>query len=149
MSEAPLIIRGGRAVSPREVERVLLSHPAVTEAAVIGVPGQFRDDDEIVAAAVRLAAPLPSPAADLAGYCRARLAGYQVPGRWLFAGALPRTPAGGLCRATLSAQLAAAPPARGPAAPLDGPFPQRAAVEDLRIPRQVQRSWPLEDLDYQ
>jgi acyl-CoA synthetase (AMP-forming)/AMP-acid ligase II len=147
MSEAPLIIRGGQAVSPREVERVLLSHPAVTEAAVAGLPGQFRDE-EIVAAAVRLAAPLPSPAADLAGYCRARLAGYKVPDRWLFTGALPRTPAGGLCRATLIAQLAVAPLTLSPAAPLRGPFPQRAAIEDLRIPRQVRRSRALEDLDY-
>jgi long-chain acyl-CoA synthetase len=147
MSEVPLIIRGGQAVPPREVERVLLSHPAVTEAAVVGLPGQFRDD-EIVAAAVRLSARLPAPAADLTGYCRARLAAYKVPGRWLFTGVLPRTPAGGICRATLTAQLTVAALPPSPAAPLRGPFPQRAAIEDLRVPRQVRRSWALEDLDY-
>jgi len=91
MSEVPLIIRGGQAVPPREVERVLLSHPAVTEAAVVGLPGQFRDD-EIVAAAVRLSARLPAPAADLTGYCRARLAAYKVPGRRRAASAARRSP---------------------------------------------------------
>jgi acyl-CoA synthetase (AMP-forming)/AMP-acid ligase II len=147
MSEAPLILRGGQAVAPQEVERVLLSHPAVTEAAVVGIPGQFRDD-EFIAAAVRLSAPLPAPAADLTGYCRARLAAYKIPARWLFTGALPRMPAGGICRVTLTAQLAVTPLTLSPAVPLRGPFPQRAAIEDLRVPRQVRRSGALEDLDY-
>jgi fatty-acyl-CoA synthase len=148
MSEAPLIIQGGQAVPPREVERVLLSHPAVAEAAVLGIPGQCRDG-QIVAAAVRLSAPLPSPAADLTAYCRARLAAYKIPARWLFTGALPRTPEGGISRAALTAQLAVAALPLSPAAPGRGPFPQRAASEDLRIPPQVRRSAALEDLDYQ
>jgi hypothetical protein len=46
------------------------------------------------------------------------------------------------------AQLAVAALPPSPAAPLRGPFPQRAAIEDLRVPRQVRRSWAVEDLDF-
>src|SRR6202000_1368959 len=73
MPEAPLIIRDGHAIPPREVEQILLGHPAVAEVAVIGVPDRFAVPDrfpgEIVAAAVRLSAPLPSAAADPTEYC--------------------------------------------------------------------------------
>jgi o-succinylbenzoate---CoA ligase len=136
MPEVPLIITGGRAVAPREVERVLLSHPAVAEAAVAGVPAlglPGQSGDEIVAAAIRLSAPLPAAAADLTAYCRTRLAGYQIPVRWLLAGALPRTPEGALRRGVVAAQLAA----------VARPW---ATVPGLRVPRQARGSW--EDLDY-
>jgi hypothetical protein len=104
MQKGPLIIRGGQAVPTAEVERILLSHPAVAEAAVVGIPDLFWD--EIVGAAVRLSAPLPVAAAELTAYCRDRLAPYKVPVRWLFTGAMPRTEAGAVCRATLAGQLA-------------------------------------------
>ena len=131
MSEAPLIFPGGPAVSSREVEQVLLSHPAVAEAAVLGIPGPF--GNEIIAAAVRLSTPLPAGAADLAAFCRTRLTSYRVPVRWLLAGPLPRTLAGTVCRATLAAQFQVFP------------WP-RAADIDLRVPPQARRSW--EDTDY-
>ena len=137
MSEAPLINRGGRSVPPREVERVLLGHPAVAEVAVVGVPDGFLD--EIVAAAVRLSTPLPSAAVDLTGYCLARLAPYKVPARWLFTRALPRTQAGEPRRPAITAQLALV-------APLDQYRPGLAG-EDLGIPEQVRRSWAPDDLD--
>jgi AMP-binding enzyme C-terminal domain len=162
MQEAPLIIRGGQAVPPLEVERILLSHPAVAEAAVVGIPDLFWD--EIVGAAVQLSAPLPAAAADLTAYCRERLAPYKVPVRWLFTGAMPRTEAGAVCRATLGEQLAVISRLDGspwssqlPAA-LDGPggteaarfggLRPRPAIEDLWIPRQARRSGALEDLDH-
>jgi acyl-CoA synthetase (AMP-forming)/AMP-acid ligase II len=133
MSEVPLIITGGRAVVPQEVERVLLSHPAVAEAAVIGVPPFDESGDEIVAAAIRLCAPLPAAAADLTGYCRTRLAGYQIPVRWLLGNALPRTAAGTVRRGVLAAQLTV----------VSRP---RVTVAGLRIPRQARRV--ADDLDY-
>jgi len=136
MPEAPLIIHGGHTIFPREVERVLLSHPGVAEAAVVGVPDRF--SGEIVGAAVRL---LPSGrcAAELAEFCRARLAHFKVPVRWLFTGFLPRTVDGAPDRAALTGQLAVAAPDRSS-------WP--SATKDLRIPQQVRRSWALEDLDY-
>ncbi|HEX3715395.1 MAG TPA: hypothetical protein VHV09_21560 [Trebonia sp.] len=168
MPEAPLIIRGGQAVVPLEVERILLTHPGVAEAAVIGIPDPFWD--EIVTAAVRLSAPMPNAAADLTRYCRERLAAYKVPVRWLCTGAMPRTRAGSVCRATLRTQLAVisqldgspwpaqlpaaargaspAGPAPASAPPSLGGIRPRAAIEDLRVPHQVRRSGALEDLDH-
>jgi AMP-binding enzyme len=157
MPEAPLIIRGGQPVAPWEVEQVLLRHPAVAEVVVVGVPDPH--GDEVVGAAVRLSAPLPSAAAALTAYCRVRLAAYQVPARWLLLAALPRTAAGEPCRATLSAQLAVRAEPDGPAGPAEAltalrgtatawlatahpadQFRPRPALEDLRIPRQPRRS---------
>ena len=111
MPEAPLIIHGGQTIVPREVERVLLSHPGVAEVVVVGVPDRF--SGEIVGAAVRL---LPSGrcAAELAEFCRARLAHFKVPVRWLFTGFLPRTVDGAPDRAALTGQLAVAAPDRSP-----------------------------------
>lgn len=135
MPKQPLIMCGGQAVAPRDVERVLLSHPAVAEAVVIGVPDPL--GDEIVAAAVRLSGAEPATAVGLTAYCRARLAPYQVPVRWLLAAALPRTEGGGICLGTLNAQLAVMPQA----------WPTQPAILGLRIPPQVRRSGSLEDLD--
>jgi AMP-binding enzyme C-terminal domain len=162
VQEGPLIIRGGQAVPPREVERILLSHPAVAEAAVAGIPDPFWD--EIVGAAVRLSAPLPVAAAGLTAYCRERLAPYKVPVRWLFTGAMPRTQAGAICRATLGEQLAvisqldgspwssqlpaAGGRTGGTRAARFGGLRPRPAVEDLWIPRQARRSGALDDLDH-
>lgn len=170
MPEAPLIIRDGRAVPPREVELVLLGHPAVDEVVVLGVPDRFpvfdRFPSEIVAAAVRLCAPLSSAAADLTRYCQVRLAPHKIPVRWLFVPALPRGATGEPCRAALAARLAVASGFDGPGraarsrailrgtatARLAGVnhrdlFLPRPATEDLRIPRQLPRSWAPDDLD--
>lgn len=132
MAEAPLIVRGGLVVRPQEVERVLLSHPAVAEVAVVGLPDQCWDD--IVAASVRLSGPLPAAVAELTGHCRARLAPHQVPVRWLFTSALPHTADGQICRMTATAQAATLSELT------EALFPQRAATEDLRIPLQGRRS---------
>jgi AMP-binding enzyme C-terminal domain len=170
MPQVPLISQGGHAVPPREVEQVLLGHPAVAEVAVVGVPDRFavidRFPGQIVAAAVRLSAPLSSAAADLTAYCQVRLAPYKVPVRWLFISALPRTADGEPCRATLAARLAVASGYDGPGwanrsrATLRGTASRRLAAvepgdqlrprpatEDLRIPRQLGRSWAPDDLD--
>lgn len=147
MSEAPLIVRGGRAIQPREVEQVLLGHPAVAEVAVVGLPDRFWG--EIVGAAVRLSAPLPSAARELTRYCRGFIADYKAPERWLLTAALPRTPGGAVCRAAV-ATLLAVPGARGASrrGPVDpgGLFRPRLAIEELRVPRQTRRSWAPDDL---
>jgi fatty-acyl-CoA synthase len=144
MPAAPLIVRGGLAVTPREVEQVLLGHPAVADAVVVGVPDPVWG--EVVGAAVRLSAPLPPAAASLARYCRAFLAGYKVPERWLFTAALPCTPEGKVRRKAVAARLAVLPAPRLPMVDPIDIFRPRPAIEDLRIPRLVRRSWALEDL---
>lgn len=144
MPAAPLIVRGGLTVPPYEVEQVLLGHPAVADAIVVGVPDPHWG--QVVGAAVCLSTSLPSADAGLSGYCRAFLAGYKVPERWLFTEALPRTPDGEVRLAAVTVQLAVRP---APGIPMVDPidfFRPRPATEDLRIPRQVRRSWALGDL---
>jgi fatty-acyl-CoA synthase len=85
-----IIIRGGENIYPRGIEAVLLSHPAVTGAAVAAIPDRFWG--EVAAAAVSTSAAAAPTAAELAGFCRARLAARKVPVRWLFTDAFPRPP---------------------------------------------------------
>jgi len=94
-----LIVTGGENVVPSEVEEVLLRHPEVAEAAVVG-----RDDPEwqqAVTAVVVLREGAAAGPEDLRRHCAAQLAGYKVPKRIELAAALPRTPSGKLMRRAL------------------------------------------------
>ena len=88
---ANLIISGGVNIYPAEVDAVLLDHPAVADAAVIGVPNP--EWGEEVLAVVELRAGV-EPSGDLAdelvGFCRDRLAHYKCPRRVEFVHQLPR-----------------------------------------------------------
>jgi acyl-CoA synthetase (AMP-forming)/AMP-acid ligase II len=83
-----LILRGGANVYPAEVERVLLEHPAVAEAAVLGVPD--RRLGERVVAAVRIADGSSTSSDALREHCRTSLARYKVPDAIALVDALPR-----------------------------------------------------------
>jgi len=88
-----LIIRGGANVYPAEVERVLASHPAVADAAVLGVVDERLG--QRVAAVVELSTEFNSMdktalVADLQSYCREQLARYKVPEQIRFVDTLPR-----------------------------------------------------------
>jgi fatty-acyl-CoA synthase len=87
-----LIIRGGENIAPREVEDVLLTHSAVREAQVVGVPSE-RYGEEVMAW-VRLAPGAAADAGALSAHCRERLAGYKVPRHWRFVDAFPMTATG-------------------------------------------------------
>jgi long-chain acyl-CoA synthetase len=102
---ADLIISGGVNVYPAEVEAELLAHPAVGDAAVIGVP----DDEwgEVVVAVVEPrdgVDPTGALAAELVEHCRARLAGFKCPRRVDFVDHLPRTDSGKLYKRRLREQ---------------------------------------------
>lgn len=97
-----LIITGGFNVYPREVEEVLLTHPQVAEAAVIGLPDT--DLGERVVAVVVAREPRPSED-ELADYCRARLAPYKKPRQVVFVTELPRNAMGKLRKDILQKQL--------------------------------------------
>jgi acyl-CoA synthetase (AMP-forming)/AMP-acid ligase II len=97
-----LIITGGVNVYPQEVENVLVLHPAVGDAAVIGVPDE--DLGRRVHAVVELADPdVPVSGQELVAYCRERLAHFKCPRTVEFTAALPRLPTGKLLRRTLVA----------------------------------------------
>lgn len=87
-----LIKRAGENVSTIEVERVLDAHPAVFEAAVIGVPDPMYD--QIVAAFVVTQQGEKATADELIGWCAERLAKFKVPARIEFVDSLPRTSVG-------------------------------------------------------
>jgi fatty-acyl-CoA synthase len=87
-----MIIRGGENIYPREIEDLLEQHPAVAAAAVIGMPdGRY---GEAVVACIQPAVGHTINERELQTYCRARLAAYKVPQRWIILEELPRTPLG-------------------------------------------------------
>jgi acyl-CoA synthetase (AMP-forming)/AMP-acid ligase II len=90
---AGVINTGGEKVHPQEVEDVLLAHPGVTDASVVGVP----DDTwgERVVAVVATTGEPPTEQ-ELKDAVRRRLAGYKVPRVIRLLPALPRTPTGKL-----------------------------------------------------
>jgi acyl-CoA synthetase (AMP-forming)/AMP-acid ligase II len=82
-----VIIRGGSNIAPGEVEDVLLTHPAVAAAGVVGAPDpEFR---QVVWAYVALRAGAEASEAELKAWAAARIAAYKVPARILFADQLP------------------------------------------------------------
>lgn len=87
-----MIITGGFNVYAREVEDALASHPAVMEAAVLGLPDP--EWGEVVAAAVVLCDGHDADAHSLLEHCQARIAGYKKPRRIAIVPALPRNGAG-------------------------------------------------------
>jgi acetyl-CoA synthetase len=93
---------GGYRVAPREVEEVLLYHPAVEECAVVGVPDEVRG---AVLEAHVIAAPGAPPgdglARELAAFVRTRLAVHEVPHRFHFVTELPKTTSGKVQRRRL------------------------------------------------
>lgn len=104
-----LIITGGANVYPAEVEGVLLEHPSVGDAAVVGLPDP--DWGQRVHAIVepRDLAPPPRPE-ELQSFCRERLAAYKVPKSFEITPALPRDPSGKLRRGRLRDERSPAPP---------------------------------------
>jgi acyl-CoA synthetase (AMP-forming)/AMP-acid ligase II len=91
-----MIIRGGENIAPQEVEDVLLAHPAVSEAAVVG-----KDDEEWgqrVVAAVVLAERAAATEEELIDHCRPLLAGFKRPEEVAFVASLPHTSTGKLMR---------------------------------------------------
>jgi len=97
-----MIIRGGENIAPAEVEAVLQSHPAVEEAAVIGVPDV--EWGQRVAAFVVLRAG--ATATDLGAFCRERLASFKKPEIFEFVAELPKNPMGKILRRELRTKIA-------------------------------------------
>lgn len=101
-----MLISGGLNVYPREVEEVLFAHPAVQEAAVIGVPDAHRG--EVPKAFVVLRPGAQATADDLIAHCRAHLAPYKVPRHVEFRDSLPKSLIGKVLRRVLSEEERAA-----------------------------------------
>jgi acyl-CoA synthetase (AMP-forming)/AMP-acid ligase II len=89
-----LINRGGEKIAPAEVEEVLLAHPAVADAACVGVP-HARWGEEVATAVVPRQ---PVSQAELLAHCRRHLAEFKVPKRFLLVDIIPRSPTGKIRR---------------------------------------------------
>jgi long-chain acyl-CoA synthetase len=87
-----MIIRGGYNVYPREIEEVLYEHPAVREAAVLGVPHESHGEE--VAAAVALKDGADVSADDLCAFVKEQVAAYKYPRKIWFVDELPKGPTG-------------------------------------------------------
>ena len=96
------IKRGGEMVSPEEVERVLQSHPAVEEAAIIGVPDV--EWGERVRAVVVLKQGQTAGETDIVDFCRDRLASFKKPESVVFVDELPRNALGKVLKPALREQ---------------------------------------------
>ncbi|MFF5335774.1 long-chain fatty acid--CoA ligase [Streptomyces sp. NPDC013181] len=94
-----MINASGFKVWPREVEDVLYTHPAVREAAVVGVPDAYRG--ETVRAYVSLRPGASAGPDELAAYCRERLAAYKYPREVEILTELPKTASGKILRREL------------------------------------------------
>lgn len=94
-----MIVSGGENVYPREVEEVLYQHPAVLEAAVLGVPSERWG--EAVQAVVVVREGHRVNEEELIGHVRERLAHYKAPAAVDFVEALPRNPSGKVLKTAL------------------------------------------------
>jgi long-chain acyl-CoA synthetase len=94
-----LIIRGGFNIYPREVEEVLYAHPAVAEAAVVGLRDPLMGEE--VLAFVALKPGAMADAGALIEFCQSRLAKYKCPKQVRFLEALPKSPIGKILRKEL------------------------------------------------
>ncbi len=94
-----MIIRGGFNVYPREVEEVLYAHPAIAEAAVVGVPHESHGEE--VRAITSLKPGAKATADEIIAYCKEHLAAYKYPRIVEFRDVLPKGPTGKILKREL------------------------------------------------
>lgn len=99
-----MIISGGENIYSREVEDVLVQHPAVVDVAVIGVP--HAQWGECVKAIVVLRRGEQASEAQLIEFCRELIASYKCPKSIAFVDELPRLPTGKISKVMLRKQFA-------------------------------------------
>ncbi|HLQ61642.1 MAG TPA: AMP-binding protein, partial [Candidatus Acidoferrales bacterium] len=87
-----MIIRGGENIYPREIEEFLYTHPAVSDAQVIGVPSEKYGEE--VMAWVKPREGQHVSGDDLAAYCKGKIATYKIPRHWKFVDGFPMTVTG-------------------------------------------------------
>ncbi len=94
-----MVIRGGFNVYPREIEEVLYAHPAIAEAAVIGIPHESHGEE--VKAVVALKPEAKAEPQELIDYCKEKLAAYKYPRVVEIIDELPKGPTGKILKREL------------------------------------------------
>ncbi len=99
-----LIIKGGENISPREIEEALYTHPAVAEAAVIGVPDAVYGEDICAVTALRPGSEITAD--DLRSHVAQSLNKFKVPSRVVFYPSLPKNSTGKISKLAIREQFA-------------------------------------------
>ncbi|MDR6857390.1 AMP-binding protein [Variovorax guangxiensis] len=94
-----LIIKGGENIAPREIDEALLAHPAVRDAAAVGVPDRHYGQEIGVCVILREGSACTEE--ELRAYCAGALGRYKAPGHYRFVEELPRGPSGKVQRLKL------------------------------------------------
>jgi len=95
-----LIIKGGENIAPREIDEVLLRHPAVRDAAVVGIPDKHYGQEILACVVLREGEPADDDA--LRAFCEQQLGRYKTPKVFRFVADLPRGPSGKVQRLKLA-----------------------------------------------
>ena len=128
-----IINRGGEKISPREVDEVLLDHPAVATAVTFGVPDARLGEE--IAAAIVLRPGAAANQQQIMEFAAARLAEFKVPRRVVFLDEIPKGPTGKVQRIGLARQL-------GIESPAPAPLPTARTLRSPFDPR-MRRRWRL------
>ena len=94
-----LIIKGGENIAPREIDEALLRHPAVQDAAAVGIPDRHYGQE--IMACIVLRAGFAADEADVRAFCQVHLGPYKTPKVLMFVDDLPRGPSGKVQRLKL------------------------------------------------
>ncbi|MDQ1629122.1 MAG: long-chain acyl-CoA synthetase [Actinomycetota bacterium] len=100
-----MVLRGGFNVYPREVEEVLLRHPAIAQAAVIAVPDDHYGE-EVCAVVIRTAEGVEATEDEIIAWARERMAAYKYPRLVRFVDVMPLGPSGKVLKRELAARYA-------------------------------------------
>lgn len=100
-----LIIKGGENIAPREIDEALLKHPAVLDAAAVGIPDRHYGQEILACIVLRDGHAADEPA--LRAHCEATLGRYKTPKLFRFVPDLPRGPSGKVQRLKLAEGVAA------------------------------------------
>jgi acyl-CoA synthetase (AMP-forming)/AMP-acid ligase II len=103
-----LINRGGEKIGPREIDEVLLKHPAVAEAVAFGVPHPTWGEEVAAAIVLRDAPGTPPGESDILAFCKERLADFKCPKKIYITTAIPRTATGKIQRGAVAQALTGA-----------------------------------------
>ncbi len=99
-----LIIKGGMNIAPKQIDEILESHPAVLEAAAVGVPDRYVGEDVVAFAVLRDG--MKCDEGELLSFCESRLGHFKTPSRIHFVRDLPKGPSGKVQRLKLQEEAA-------------------------------------------
>jgi long-chain acyl-CoA synthetase len=100
--KSDMIIRAGENIYPREIDEVLYQHPAVKDAATIGIPDALYGEE--VKSFIVLREGMQASEEDIIAFCRSRLADYKCPRRVEFLDEIPKGPTGKLLKRELASR---------------------------------------------